>query len=401
MSIRLSSLYLLILFLVYINISYSAGSDILVFAMCILVMSVPFIHLKQSDCIFIGFLTTYYFIMLIFVWEAYGEISYLTGAIIQFSSSIFLGVCTYRLLLISKLCRNKNILKKILIIYFIFLVLELFDVTRNVSNYYRQVFLGVTSDIIAIEHVRDLQMTKWFIRPNVFSKEASLAYLFFFVITCCYLLNSRSGIVLATLVITNLILFVIFRTPSAALTLLMYFSIVFFNKNIYFPSLTKKNKLIFNVFFIMFVFIFLFMISDFILERFSDIDFNDVNRNNSITIRVVAPLHFMFRVLSEYPLFGIGLGNLDVFRSDNVVVGNNATFYLISFLGIVGTITLFLALAIWLYKEKQFYFSDFIIIILFFICLTLQTGAILNFRLWFYFFSFVAYFKTFKELEIN
>ncbi|HFU4673913.1 TPA: hypothetical protein ACH52G_004793, partial [Escherichia coli] len=64
-------------------------------------------------------------------------------------------------------------------------------------------------------------MTKWFIRPNVFSKEASLAYLFFFVITCCYLLNSRSGIVLATLVITNLILFVIFRTPSAALTLLM------------------------------------------------------------------------------------------------------------------------------------------------------------------------------------
>lgn len=112
MSIRLSSLYLLILFLVYINISYSAGSDILVFAMCILVMSVPFIHLKQSDCIFIGFLTTYYFIMLIFVWEAYGEISYLTGAIIQFSSSIFLGVCTYRLLLISKLCRNKNILKK-------------------------------------------------------------------------------------------------------------------------------------------------------------------------------------------------------------------------------------------------------------------------------------------------
>ncbi|ENU1365650.1 TPA: hypothetical protein ACWOL0_000824 [Escherichia coli] len=244
-------------------------------------------------------------------------------------------------------------------------------------------------------------MTKWFIRPNVFSKEASLAYLFFFVITCCYLLNSRSGIVLATLVITNLILFVIFRTPSAALTLLMYFSIVFFNKNIYFPSLTKKNKLIFNVFFIMFVFIFLFMISDFILERFSDIDFNDVNRNNSITIRVVAPLHFMFRVLSEHPLFGIGLGNLDVFRSDNVVVGNNATFYLISFLGIVGTITLFLALAIWLYKEKQSHFSDFIIIILFFICLTLQTGAILNFRLWFYFFSFVAYFKTFKELEIN
>ncbi|MXC54385.1 hypothetical protein FQ021_28705, partial [Escherichia coli] len=81
----------------------------------------------------------------------------------QFSSSIFLGVCTYRLLLISKLCRNKNILKKILIIYFIFLVLELFDVTRNISNYYRQVFLGVTSDIIAIEHVRDLQMTKWFI----------------------------------------------------------------------------------------------------------------------------------------------------------------------------------------------------------------------------------------------
>lgn len=395
--LKINKLHLAIIIIIsaYLNISLVPGSDLLIVSMTFVFLSIFFVRLKVFDYIFVSFIVIFQIFVYSTVWIFYGNVYEQLLSIAQLSLSIFLGVVSYRLFLNNVFVNNIKYIKHMNIIFICLIVLEFLGVTETLSNYYRIYFLGVTQDIISIEQTRDIAMTGWTHRPNVFAKEASLAYLFFFTISSCFLVHQRKLSNFFIFLLINAAMFIIYRTPSVVLAFIVYFLVLFNSKEQFLENLNKKYHMIFNVVFIMIVLTFSYSTTDVFLERFSKIDFSDVHQLNSITIRVVAPIKFAKEVMNDYPLLGIGVGNLSLFTSEGKVVGNNALLYFFSFFGIIGTSSVFLLFIIWLFKEG-FKPGEVLVATVFIICIALQTGAILNFRMWFYIFLFIAFYKNSK-----
>lgn len=311
-------------------------------------------------------------------------------SVLQFILSIILGAYIYRYTIECQafLLKSDFYYKLIFIVLFLML-LELSGITYPLVNFYRINFLGVTPEVISNEQVRDLNMNGLFYRPNLFMKEASYAYAFVFFITSCFLSLVKNVRTLFFLFVMNIGLFYIYKSPSVFLAVTFYSVLFFIDQSKYLYRINRKFKNVISFIIVLVVLIFLISISESFLARIASVDFSDKYALNSVTIRLVAPIYFVIDVYRDYPIFGVGVSNLDYASVKYGVIGNNGFANFLVFFGIFGTVCFFYLYKIW-GKINHISNKDMFIGLVFLVFLLNQLGGTSTFIVWFYFFSFMA-----------
>ncbi|HAS6214090.1 TPA: hypothetical protein I7172_04105 [Vibrio vulnificus] len=312
------------------------------------------------------------------------------AAILQFFVSIFFGSSIYNYITKkSTFLFNSKVIGGLLLVIIVLVILEMSEITTSLVNSYRINFLGVTPEVIANDYSRDLSMNGYFVRPTLFMKEASYAYCFIFFLSSIYLVLNKTVVALFSLYLLSVFLFFVYRTPSVFLSVTFYSFLFALDFSSYFERFSRKSKLTLFIIIFSFLLILLFFAQEKFLVRVSSVDFSDRDALNSVTIRVVAPIYFVFDTYRNYPLFGIGISNLDFAFNKFGVIGNNGFANLLCFLGLFGIAFLALIYYSWgrvhaISKKNLFCGVIFLILIL------NQLGGTTTFSVWLYFFSFLA-----------
>jgi hypothetical protein len=300
---------------------------------------------------------------------------------------------------------DKTVVKNVLIAFLFFFIiscsLERLGIIRDLTDFYRIVY-GGTSGGGEINLEREFELAG-FLRPYLFTAEPSLVGLGFFVfITCLCWLSKRLWID-SLLLLSVFIMIFLLGSPTLFLAFIMLPMIMLLKHKLSF----KKSA--FFVGFFLTVIALLYFIPQVryvfaqLIERIST---EIVSESSSMYARIFIPyLITVPKVLSVYPLFGVGVGN---FGAINLLFGYNYNYFAEDSLFIHGANGFASSLVYWgilglcllysliLYFHKSNKISFYLSTLVFLFLIGQMFGAVTTPRLWGYIGLYMAVLKISK-----
>lgn len=307
--------------------------------------------------------------------------------------SVGVGVVTLRLLDRTGKSRVARVLLLLLIVLVVGSFLEVTDILRPASNYFREIAYGDSAFVTYDESFRDAQITG-FERAKFFTSEPSVLTKGFLIFVNTWLIISYSKRNLLVGLLLTMALFTFTGSLVLIVSSLITLSIAF----LYEKSILSLVVLAFGALGLLGASIlvspevFANMILRF--QAVHSLGFNlPLLANYSEGVRLILPMITLVEVWKVSPLFGVGVSgeetvsNLTELSVDPILAfGNNNLMALLIYLGLLGTIAFF-AIFAWYFKQIKVRNVAFLTWII--VAFSLTGGGIEEPATWGYIFMFI------------
>jgi ABC-type multidrug transport system fused ATPase/permease subunit len=326
--------------------------------------------------------------------------------LLQYGYSLLLCMFTYVMLTSIEFSEVKKALQFFLVFIVLGTVLERIGIIAPLTNAFRTLYAG-TSYGGEIDAEREV-LIAGFVRPYVFTSEPSLVGLGFFVFAVAHSMLARTKTAVVAIMFLVFVMFQLLGSPTVVLTLLVLLSIY-----LYKYGFSVKVGLYFTGFVgaVSLITLLIPPVSATVKLLLDRVFMELLDDRSSIYARLFVPYVIMLpKVLSSYPLFGVGLGNYGYI---NVLFGysyhyleEDSIFFLgangfatnIAYFGIVGTILMFFNFQLF---HKLSGLKALGITILFFILIGQMSAAMATPRFWGYIGICLAGIKWMDEKKLN